>query len=304
MPEWYLVLFALTALSGLGIALWSPLLVAIPFLAIAFAALAFEAGLGAARASFPRASGSRWTEWRLRTLTAFLYMLQPLSRLAGRLRYGLTPWRRRPGPTVGLPRPRTISTWSEQWRSQDERLAALEQELRGQGGTLNHGTEYDRWDLEVRGGVLGAARMRMAVEEHGGGRQLVRIRSWPHCSRPGVALIGTSTVLAAAAALDGAWIACGLLAMSALVLIATALWDCATATGIMIRALEKQLEDTDIVKIDGGERLAPWVRARRAHAARGRDNGGRRRDHTETPGDGAPASARVADDEVHREATR
>src|SRR2546429_523414 len=36
----------------------------------------------------------------------------------------------------------------------------------------------DCWDLEVRGGFFGAARLLLAVEDHPGG-QLVRLRSWP-----------------------------------------------------------------------------------------------------------------------------
>src|SRR5207249_12219416 len=34
------------------------------------------------------------------------------------------------------------------------------------------------------GGPLGSARMFAAVEYHGDGRQLLRIRSWPRCSAP------------------------------------------------------------------------------------------------------------------------
>ena len=29
------------------------------------------------------------------------------------------------------------------------------------------GGDYDRWDLEIRGGLLGSLRTRMAIEEHG-----------------------------------------------------------------------------------------------------------------------------------------
>jgi hypothetical protein len=41
----------------------------------------------------------------------------------------------------------------------------------------------DRWDIQVRLGPLGSARLRVAAEEHGHGRQLVRYRVWPRWSR-------------------------------------------------------------------------------------------------------------------------
>src|SRR5205085_11988279 len=58
------------------------------------------------------------------------------------------------------------------------------------------GGAYDRWEFEVRGGLLGSVRLRAAIEEHGAGRQLVRYRAWPVLSR----LWAGSTVLAAALA--------------------------------------------------------------------------------------------------------
>jgi hypothetical protein len=51
------------------------------------------------------------------------------------------------------------------------------------------GGAFDRWDLEVLGGALGAVRVRTAIEEHGGGRQLLRVRAWPRVPRP-VAVAG------------------------------------------------------------------------------------------------------------------
>ena len=46
-------------------------------------------------------------------MTATLFLLQPLARLAGRLRNGLSPWRRRLRPGAAWPRPRTVKVWSE-----------------------------------------------------------------------------------------------------------------------------------------------------------------------------------------------
>jgi O-antigen biosynthesis protein len=236
VPEWYLVIIALLGLSALGI-LWSPLLLALPLLILATGTLLFESGLAAARATFRSSSRSRWQTFRLRTVTTFLHMLQPLSRLAGRLRYGLAPWRRRSVPAHGLPRSRNSRVWSEDWQSADQRLAGIDARLKQAGCAVLHGSEYDRWDLEVRGGMMGAARLRLAVEEHGAGTQLVRMRSWPRYSSIGILLTALLAALAAAATLDGAPIAGVTLGAAAFFMAISAVRECAAATGVLLHAL-------------------------------------------------------------------
>jgi hypothetical protein len=71
---------------------------------------------------------------------------------------------------------------------------ALEDGVRQSSAAIFRGSEYDRWDLECRTGPLASARMRMAIEEHGDGKQLIRFAVWPVWSRllaaTGVALGG------------------------------------------------------------------------------------------------------------------
>jgi glycosyltransferase involved in cell wall biosynthesis len=236
VPEWYLVILALAALSALGI-LWTPLLLALPVLGLAVGALFLEAGLGAARATFAYdKSKSRFTAARLRATTWFLHLLQPLARLAGRLRYGLAPWRRREG-TLAFPRRRRHSIWDERWRSADQRLKRIEQDLRADGCVVLHGSAFDRWDLEVRGGMLGVARLRIAVEEHGAGRQLVRFGVWPKYSRLGLGVVTACAALAIGAAIAGVTVAAAVLAAVATVIGLSAVRDAATATGVLQRVL-------------------------------------------------------------------
>jgi glycosyltransferase involved in cell wall biosynthesis len=306
VPEWYLVIIALFGLSALG-ALWTPLLLALPLLALAGGTLLFESALGAARASFRSASRSRWRTFRLRVLTTFLHMLQPLARLGGRLRYGLAPWRRRSVPAAALPRPRTSNIWSEDWQSPDQRLAAIDERLREDSCAVLHGSEYDRWDLEVRGGMLGVARLRLAVEEHGAGRQLVRLRSWPRYSRVGIALTAIFGVLAAGAALDGAPVAGAILGVVALLLAVSALKDCAAATGALLYALAEQREEPEELVITSPEpepvaASAPWTvgSAPAYESENGRDGAyesenGRDGRHSDNGHDGIPTSSPVGD---------
>src|SRR5204863_2278779 len=81
MPEWYLVIAALAAISALGI-VWTPLLLALPLLAIATGALVYESALGGLRASFMRRDLSRAKRIRMRLVITMLYLLQPAVRLA------------------------------------------------------------------------------------------------------------------------------------------------------------------------------------------------------------------------------
>jgi hypothetical protein len=259
VPEWYLVMAALAGLSAIGL-LWSPMLFALPLFALAAGALLFQSARGAARASFASAPGSRLTKPPRRFLTGLLYMLQPLARLAGRIRYGLAPWRRRSVPGRALPLPRTTSIWSESWRSPEEWLERIEEKLRQAAGQAIQGGDYDRWDLQVVGGMLGGARMRMAVEEHGAGRQLVRFRLWPNFWFPGLVVAVLLSALSLGAALDGVWVACAILGAAAVVLSGLVIQDCATAASILLNALDKQADESAALAL-GETSPASGVRA-------------------------------------------
>jgi hypothetical protein len=241
MPEWYLVIITLAMLSAIGI-LWTPLLFGLPLLALAVAAPLAQAVLSASHASFSSTPQSLIDRLKLRGLTAMLHMLQPLARLYGRLRYRLTLWRLHGMPYFAFPWPRTTTIWSERWQSPEERLQHIEAALRADGSIILRGGNYDRWDLEVRGGLFGAVRMRMAVEEHGAGKQLVRIRSWPTFSPPGLAFALLFTVLYIIAIIDLAWPA-PILGLTAVLLASRALEDCGAATGSYLYALKQQVYD-------------------------------------------------------------
>ncbi len=241
MPEWYLVIACLAAMSALGL-VWSPLLLAAPLLIAAVAALVFKSAVGGIHGTVAAGGSSRLVRWRMRLRTGLLFLLQPAARLSGRLRYGLSPWRRRSAPRLGMPMPRTRSIWSEQWRAPGERVARLDKTLRRIGGVVFSGGDYERWDLYVRGGMLGSMRLRVAVEEHGAGAQFVRIRSWPRFSRIGGAAMLALAALATGAALEGVGLVAVILSAVALLIFASMIQDCATAAGVLRIALA---EETD-----------------------------------------------------------
>jgi GT2 family glycosyltransferase len=233
LPDWYLFVAALAALSVLGV-LWARLLALLPILGLGVLASLVHAWRSSAQAP----SGN--VRLRLRVLTAFLNLLQPLARLWGRLRGGLVPWRRRGETRASLPRRRTSALWSERWLSAEERLRSIESSLRGTGAPVLRGGSHDRWDLEVRHGPLGSARLIMGVEDHALGRQLVRFHSWPRFAPAGLWLTVLFAALSAGAALDGAAVAGVVLAAIPIALVLRAFLDCAAAMGAIAQALEPQ----------------------------------------------------------------
>ena len=237
MPEWYFAIVGLAALSALGI-LWHPLLLALPLLAIAVLMPVLQALRSARRALFRDAASRRLQAY---ALTAGLHLLQPLARLRGRIRHGLTPWRARGALRMGFPRARGFAVWTERWRAGDARLRAIESDLRASEVLTGRGGDYDRWDLEVRGGLLGAARMRIGVEDHGQGRQMVRARAWPRASLPPLAVALLLASLALAAWLDRSPWAAGALAALALGLAARVAWECGRAMGSLAGAIDRDL---------------------------------------------------------------
>jgi hypothetical protein len=81
--------------------------------------------------------------------------------------------------------------------------------------------------------------MLMAIEEHGAGKQLVRLRTWPRCSLVGLVVILLLAALSGAAALDHAWVVSAILGVIAALLVLRMLWECAAATATTSRPLEK-----------------------------------------------------------------
>ena len=167
-----------------------------------------------------------------------LHLMQPLARLRGRLRYGLTPWRWRSTRGWAWPWSRTLQLWSEQWQCPLARLQALEETLRSEGASSFRGGNYDHWDLEVRGGVLGAVRLLTTTEEHGAGKQLVRFRLWPKCSVQGSALILLLLASVTGAVWDHAWYSATILLLMAVLPLCRMLQECAGAMATVRHALK------------------------------------------------------------------
>jgi len=235
MPEWYAIVSMLFGLSALGL-IWKPLLLVLPLSLLSVGALVVQAIMSARRARFPTEPRSRLERWKWTGLTACLHLLQPLARLWGRLTATPRSWSLREWV---LPRTRSWSAWTESWKAPEERLQSLESTLRAQREPVTRGNEFDSWDLEVRRGILGSARALMAVEDLGGGAQMVRFRVWPRLSAVALWLITPLFVLAASAGVYRAWPVSIALASAALGVLISAFVGCGQATGTYVSAVEQ-----------------------------------------------------------------
>jgi O-antigen biosynthesis protein len=236
MPEWYLVVAVLGALTLLSVS-WTPLWAFLPILGLAIAAPVVQASASAAQAVFPTPRPRTWEQLGLRLLTGALHLLQPLARLKGRLTHGLTPWRWH-GDRAASWRLRNQHTlWSETWQPPAAWVADIAAALHARQAVVLPGGDFDRWDLTVLLGRLGHARVLVAVEEHGGGRELVRVRSTARTSRTVVAGVIITGMLALLAGLQGAWPAALMLGLTTVATSAAATVQAAAAVGAVGAAM-------------------------------------------------------------------
>jgi GT2 family glycosyltransferase len=235
-PEWWLVLGALAALSVLAIA-WTPLL-----LAVGVFALALGLTVGEAVVSQDRSWTGERPSLRARALTTLLHLAQPLARLIGRVGYGLRPWWRQGAAGLSVPVNRNVTLWSEVWRSADDRLACVERAVLAAGTAPIRGGDFDTWDLELRGGLLGGARIRHTVEEHGGDRQLIRFKVVPRRSKLGTVIPILFLLPALGAAFAGAKLAAILLTLFGVAAVVLAIREVSVATAVSLNALKSNDE--------------------------------------------------------------
>jgi len=80
----------------------------------------------------------------------------------------------------------------------------------------------------------------MAVEDHGAGNQLVRIRWWPTVSLTALALTATTTALALAAGFDGGWSVAAILGIAAAWVTVRAGWQCSAAVAVIELAVYEE----------------------------------------------------------------
>jgi hypothetical protein len=265
MPEWYILIAALASGAAYELS-YEPLFVTASVVDLPLSLILLGLAVTALVARAVQTTVRRGETLRVRALAAFLSVLQPLARLSGRLFAGLTPWRAR-GRKFSFPRRRTCVVWSERWQSPVDRLGNLAASLRCEGAAVRAGGSSDRWDLEVRAGSVGGARLLLAVEEHGRGRQLLRHRIWPRWSRSGLALTALLGLFAALAAENGLAATTAVLAALAGTTLFLVVRDCACAVAHCLHALAVEVELADAGRSEVGPELLETLEPRRVIGA-------------------------------------
>jgi hypothetical protein len=247
LPEWYVLVGLLALISAAGLE-WPPLLWALPGLILGVGSLVSQAVTAALRAPLPWRRRAGLRRLRERATIALLHLLQPVMRLRGRLSYGLHPLRRRTEDGAGritLPWPRKRAEWHESWRSAEELLDERERRLDELGARVRRGGPFDRWDLEIRGGLFGSVRMLEAVEEHGQGKQLVWVRSWPTLVSVALPMLAGLLALAGLAVVFDSPVAAAILTGAVVLLGSSAFFDCAAASRVAVAAQRTLVSSPD-----------------------------------------------------------
>src|SRR5438445_586939 len=113
-PEWYLLIALLSAIFLLTLG-WGAALLLGPVLLFALGIPLAQAGISARHARFVGLDRRhRGSLLALRIVVWFLHLMQQMARLPGRLRGGLTPWRRRGAKTRPPFRPLRMTYWRAQ----------------------------------------------------------------------------------------------------------------------------------------------------------------------------------------------
>ncbi|WP_276502520.1 glycosyltransferase [Terrimonas pollutisoli] len=232
MPEWYLLVFILCFLSFLGLS-WLPLLWLLPFLFIALTISILQAGISAAKSLSTKKFESKKQYLKYWGLTTVLHIVQPFARLYGRIAHGLAPWRKRGSnrfhPSLLFKSKLTLKHWSETWKSAEQWLQEIENNLLQSRVRVRRGGQYDQWDLHVTCGFFASAKGLLTIEEHGGNKQLLRFKCQPEYSATGIQLTLVLSILSSLAFFDSSYLAGGVLALFSVGLIITYFTDKARA---------------------------------------------------------------------------
>ncbi len=246
LPEWWFLILATSFVASLGF-LWTPLLWLWPVLALALGAMFSQAFISACRSSCTLRFHEPSDRLLFVALTSTFHVLQPLARLVGRVRYGLTAWRYPGLGSAILPRVENRSIWSETWRSHADYLYHIEELIRNFRCVTVRGGNYDRWDLEVKGGLLGATRSLLLVEEHGEGRQFIKVKTWPTVGLLGIIPSLIFALLALGAVLDHAPLVSAIFGVVTLLLIGRTARECSSSQAVfqnVFAQIEKSQQGT------------------------------------------------------------
>ncbi|MCW3091624.1 MAG: glycosyltransferase [Ferruginibacter sp.] len=195
MPEWYLFSAVLGFLATLGF-ISAPFLWVWPLFILSVVVVFIQAVISASN-NVALLPGN--TKFKYKELIILLHIIQPMARLYGRLKHGLTPWTKinvvSDYKFAFAFKPTSLSIWSEKWRSSEAWLEDIEKNLKNYKARVQRGGDFDRWDIQARNSLFSISRGLLTIEEHGSNKQLVRFRIWPRMSKTGMLSIIILTIM-------------------------------------------------------------------------------------------------------------
>jgi GT2 family glycosyltransferase len=221
-----------------------------------------------------------------RASVAYLHFIQPLARMRGRIRGLLSP------PEVALPHPHRQTSggprpslkeawralllisgsvtedryWSETWTTADRVLAKVTEWLRRSRAVrtieIDEGWSDDR-DVSVFVGRWAWLDVRALVEDHGGGKSLLRVSTHLRPTTFGVfgaILLGGALLIAAVYGVALSWPLLGAAAALLILLVsAIAAWRTAQATATVRRGIEQVALSQGMTPMRSGPARAPII---------------------------------------------
>ena len=236
MPEWYLLSALFGILACLGFS-WGPLLMLWPVFILSIAVIIIQGIISAVNnTSLTKEQGKNWKYF---SLIVLLHIIQPIARLIGRIKHGLTPWRIR-GAKASLKnltfyKAKTLTYWNEAgWKSNETWLEEIEQNIIGLKARVKRGGDFDKWDLRTRNGLFSTAKGVLTVEEHGANKQFIKFKYWGGYSAGGVLLIVLLVFMSMYAFIDKSWVAACMISSLTAAIFIKYIFDSASVVSCMV----------------------------------------------------------------------
>lgn len=258
MPEWYLLSILIVFLSSLGF-MWAPLLWLWPLFIVSVVLIVLQGVVSSFKTSSLQPKQKKKIKYRL--LIIALHIIQPIARLYGRFKHGLTPWRKR-GTSLSskfiiMFGSHIFTHWSEKWRPAEDWLTDIEHLLIALKTRVKRGGAFDNWDIQVRNGLFSKSRSLLAIEEHGAGKQYLRFKCWAHYSFSAFILLGSISALAILSALDKQFVVTAILGIMAITIALRLLMETASSVNSMYTAFKllSVKAPTETIKIVRREKI-------------------------------------------------
>ncbi len=207
MPEWVLLTAALLALSVVGF-FWQPLTyMLIPALS-ALGIWVVQAIKTALAGNYNITRGLSPGYLLRIAVTSAITFAQPIARLSGRIRSGLTatriPGKDKSRSVFSYPLNATDSVWDGTYQDRLQRIKYVNDTLAIDGFSTQSGNEYQNWDLQAYGGIFGSCQLSLVVEHHQEQTDHVRYRLTQRWSLLSWSLLAVGSVYTLLAAVGNA----------------------------------------------------------------------------------------------------